>query len=82
MKCIEELTGNVDTSITKSLEEVSKGYTPLIENDLIYAKITPCMENGKAAIATGLKNNLGFASTEFHVIRFKKNAYNKFFFFI
>lgn len=81
MKCIEELTGNVDTSITKSLEEVSKGYTPLIENDLIYAKITPCMENGKAAIATGLKNNLGFASTEFHVIRFKKNAYNKFFFF-
>jgi type I restriction enzyme S subunit len=81
MRCIEELTGNVDTSITKNLEEVSKGYTPLMENDLIYAKITPCMENGKVAIAKGLKNNLGFASTEFHVIRFKKNAYNKFFFF-
>ncbi len=81
MRCIEELTGNVDTSITKNLEEVSKGYTSLMENDLIYAKITPCMENGKVAIAKGLKNNLGFASTEFHVIRFKKNAYNKFFFF-
>lgn len=61
MRCIEELTGNVDTSITKNLEEVSKGYTSLMENDLIYAKITPCMENGKVAIAKGLKNNLGLA---------------------
>jgi Restriction endonuclease S subunits len=81
MKCIEELTGNVDTSNIKNIAEVSKGYTPLMENDLIYAKITPCMENGKIAIAKGLKNNLGFASTEFHVIRFEKKAYDKFFFF-
>lgn len=36
---------------------------------MIFAKITPCMENGKSAVARGLVNGLGFGSTEFHVIR-------------
>ena len=39
------------------------------EVDVLFAKITPCMENGKAAIARGLKNRIGFGTTEFHVIR-------------
>ena len=36
---------------------------------MLFAKITPCMENGKGAIATGLYNGIGFGSTEFHVLR-------------
>lgn len=53
----------------RRLDEVRQGYTPFVENDVLFAKITPCMENGKGAHATGLKNGLGFGSTEFHVLR-------------
>lgn len=51
----------------------SRGYTRFQENDLLWAKITPCMQNGKSAIARNLKNGLGCGSTEFHVIRAKTN---------
>lgn len=47
----------------------SKGYTCFKENDLLVAKITPCMENGKTAIAKSLFNGFGFGSTEFHIFR-------------
>jgi len=49
--------------------EVSIGYTPFQDNDVIVAKITPCFENGKGALVKGLKNGIGFGSTEFHVLR-------------
>lgn len=48
---------------------VSESYKCFLENDIIIAKITPCMENGKCALATNLTNGIGFGSTEFHVIR-------------
>jgi type I restriction enzyme, S subunit len=54
---------------TKQYREVKKGYTGFIEKDVLFAKITPCMENGKGAIAKDLVNAVGFGSTEFHVIR-------------
>lgn len=47
----------------------SKGYTRFQEGDLIWAKITPCMQNGKSAILKDLKNGYGYGSTEFYVIR-------------
>ncbi len=47
----------------------NKGLTPFQENDILFAKITPCMENGKGAIAKGLINGWGLGSTEFHVLR-------------
>lgn len=53
----------------RPLGEVRKGYTYFAENDVIFAKITPCMENGKCAIARSLTNGIGFGSTEFHVFR-------------
>jgi type I restriction enzyme S subunit len=46
-----------------------KGYTPFYEGDVLFAKITPCMENGKMAVVPALHNGLGFGSTEFHVLR-------------
>jgi type I restriction enzyme S subunit len=49
----------------------SKGYTVFANNDILFAKITPCMENGKGAIAKNLTNGIGFGSTEFHVLRIK-----------
>ncbi len=49
----------------------SNGYTKFKEGDLLWAKITPCMQNGKSAIAKNLINNRGYGSTEFYVIRNK-----------
>jgi type I restriction enzyme S subunit len=53
----------------RTLGEVRKGFTHFAEGDVLFAKITPCMENGKGAIATGLRNKLGCGTTELHVIR-------------
>ena len=65
--------GHVDPSIIRPYSEVCKGFTYFAESDVLFAKITPCMENGKGGIAQGLKNGVGFGSTEFHVLRPIKN---------
>lgn len=82
MKCVEELTGQVDLSLTKLYSEVKKGYTAFRNGDVLFAKITPCMENGKVSIVNNLKNGIGFGSTEFHVIRLNSGQMpNRFVFF-
>ncbi len=54
---------------SKTLSEVGASYTYFCENDVLVAKVTPCFENGKAGIARGLKNGIGFGSSEFIVLR-------------
>ncbi len=62
--------GYIMNKVDKLLLEVKKGsYTYFEEEDIILAKITPCMENGKCAIAKNLTNKIAFGSSEFHVIR-------------
>ncbi len=61
--------GEFDASDIRCYREVRTGFTYFRENDVLFAKITPCMENGKGAIAKGLRNGVGFGSTEFHVMR-------------
>ena len=68
--------GDIDTTAVRTYEEVQKGFTYFSEGDVLFAKITPCMENGKGAIARGLKNSVGFGSTEFHVLRPKAEVCN------
>lgn len=68
MSSVDE-NGNVNASIIKRYKDVSKGFTFFENNDVLFAKITPCMENGKGGIAKNLKNGIGFGSTEFHVLR-------------
>ena len=75
MSAITE-NGNIDVSETKLYDEVKTGFTYFSENDVLFAKITPCMENGKGAVAAGLCNGVGFGSTEFHVIRPVENVSN------
>lgn len=53
-------------------EKVKRGFTVFRRNDLIWAKITPCMQNGKSCIVDDMPTEIGFGSTEFHVIR-KRN---------
>jgi type I restriction enzyme S subunit len=69
MAAVEEETGRLDASQARTLGAVRNGYTPFGENDVIFAKITPCMENGKIALATGLRGSLAYGSTEFIVFR-------------
>jgi type I restriction enzyme S subunit len=60
---------------TRLYSEVSKGYTPFLEGDVLVAKITPCFENGKIA-QVHLTRRYGFGSTEFHVVRPHSNRVN------
>lgn len=53
----------------KQLSDVSASYTYFEDNDVLLAKVTPCFENGKAGIARGLLNGIGFGSSEFYVLR-------------
>jgi type I restriction enzyme S subunit len=74
MAAVSELSCSITAPQTKTFAEVRKGYTPFRDNDVLFAKITPCMENGKAAIASDLVNGYGFGSTEFHVLRANANV--------
>jgi restriction endonuclease S subunit len=58
----------------KTLKEVRKGFTYFRNGDVLFAKITPCMENGKRWLANSLINDVGFGSTEFHVLRPKSEV--------
>ncbi len=58
----------------RKFQEVKKGYTWFQDKDVLFAKITPCMENGKGCLVTGVKNGVGFGSTEFHVLRARTNG--------
>ena len=69
MKCVEEESGRFESLGDRKVAEVRKGYTPFRDGDVIFAKVTPCMENGKAAVLKGLTNGVGFGSTEFFALR-------------
>src|SRR6266568_1691326 len=69
MASIDEVTGSIQRPEVKRYGEVRKGYTHFREGDVLFAKITPCMENGKAAIARNLVNGIGCGTTELHVLR-------------
>ncbi len=73
MGCVSDIYGEIiEHKLGKTSK--SKGYTAFQENDVIWAKITPCMQNGKCAVATNLKNGYAYGSTEFHVFRTNENA--------
>jgi type I restriction enzyme S subunit len=69
MAAVCEHTGRIVSSDVRPFGRVSKGFPIFAENDVLFAKITPCMENGKAAIARNLENGTGAGSTEFFVLR-------------
>ena len=82
MASVDEISGKIISMEERSIQELIKGYTPFKENDVLFAKITPCMENGKATIARDLKNYHGFGSTEFHVLRVKEEILPEWIFYL
>lgn len=76
--------GLIESKTDKKIQDVRKGssYTYFAEEDLIIAKITPCMENGKCAIARGLTNKIAFGSSELHVLRCSEHISNEYLFLL
>ncbi|MCA9759011.1 MAG: restriction endonuclease subunit S [Candidatus Eisenbacteria bacterium] len=69
MSAVSETTARIESPERRPLEEVRRGYSAFLRGDVLIAKITPCFENGKVAHARDLPEEVGFGSTEFHVIR-------------
>jgi len=82
MSAVDEITQTIKEYEFRRLSSVKKGYTYFKEGDILFAKITPCMENGKVAIAKNLKNGIGFGSTEFHVLRPRDKVLAEWIFYI
>ena len=61
--------GAIDSSNQQPFEEIPPGLTLFEQGDVLFAKITPCMENGKGAFVPELPTRYSFGSTEFHVLR-------------
>jgi len=70
MMCVSDDYGEI-IELYDGVKGNSKGYTKFKNGDLIWARITPCMQNGKSAVVDNLKNGLGYGSTEYHVVREK-----------
>jgi type I restriction enzyme S subunit len=69
MPAVDAYSGTLAAPQIRPFIKVRNGHPSFRDGDLIMAKITPCMENGKAAVVRGLRNGIGFGSTEFHVMR-------------
>lgn len=73
--------GQVDYSLSNTIENLINGYTYFKDGDIIMAKVTPCFENSNIAIVNGMKNGIGFGTTELHVLRCNDKCYNKYLFY-
>ena len=81
---MEKITedGEIDCSIKKPISDLYNGFTYFRKNDVIVAKITPCFENGKGAFLNQLETELGFGSTEFHVLRVQADVCDLFLYYV
>lgn len=77
MASVSEKSKKIEVIQKRLYGEVKKGYTPIKQGDVIVAKITPCYENGKMAVANNI-NKVAFGSTEFHTFRNSDERYSLF----
>ncbi len=69
MPCVPIRFGEEVKQEERAWGEIKKGYTHIADGDVVMAKITPCFENRKSAVISGLVNGIGAATTELHVFR-------------
>ena len=81
MKAISEY-GCLNLDDVRELWDVYDNYTYFADGDVCVAKITPCFENGKGALAKGLISGVGFGTTELHILRPGPSIYGHFLFYI
>jgi type I restriction enzyme S subunit len=80
MELVSE-SGEIDTASSQPFEDISGGLTLFEQGDVLFAKITPCMENGKGGLVAKLPTRYAFGSTEFHVLRPRHDVYPKFLYY-
>jgi len=71
----------LSTQHSLAIENVKSGFTYFERGDVLVAKITPCFENGKGCHTETLSTDIGFGSTEFHVLRATDNSDSKFIYY-
>ncbi len=69
MNLVPQAYGETIEFEIRKWSDIKKGYTHFADNDVVFAKITPCFQNGKAAVVEGLSNGLGAGTTELYVFR-------------
>ena len=74
--------GGINLEQSRVIGDVSTGYTEFQNNDVVVAKITPCFENGKAALAENLLNGAAYGTTELHVLRAQESIDRRFLFLV
>lgn len=74
MAAVSERGKGITAAELRPFGEIKKGYTYFAEGDVLFAKISPCMQNAKHAVARNLIDGIGFGSTEFHVVRPKVHS--------
>lgn len=77
MDSVDDVTGRITKTLYRPYEELGQSYTYFENGDIIFAKITPCMQNGKCAIVSEMKDDFGFGSSEYIVLTPTKPAYAK-----
>ena len=78
MGTVNQYTAKIESEESRPWAKAKKGYTHFKDGDIIFAKITPCMENKKSSLCEGLRNGHGVGSTEFHVLRPPDGVHGKF----
>ena len=73
--------GEIGLDQTRIVSDLNLGHSVFEDGDVILAKITPCFENGKGALAAGLLNGIAIGTTELHVLRALPNLAARFLFY-
>jgi type I restriction enzyme S subunit len=81
MECVGT-DGGLDQSNRGRICDLWKGFTYFAKGDVLVAKITPCFENGKGALVDHLETDIGFGTTELHVIRGGLKVLNSFLYMV
>lgn len=68
MDSVDDVTGSITKTLFRPYKDLGQSYTYFENGDIIFAKITPCMQNGKCAIVEGMKDGFGFGSSEYIVL--------------
>jgi type I restriction enzyme S subunit len=77
MDSVDDVTGKITKTLFRPYDELGQSYTYFENGDIIFAKITPCMQNGKCAIVSEMKDGFGYGSSEYIVLTPAKPIYTK-----
>ncbi|WP_232546997.1 hypothetical protein [Propioniciclava soli] len=77
MEAVDAVTGSITGAMPRTRGELPSGYRQFLPGDVIFARITPSMQNGKCAIYHGVRADVGYGSTEFHVLRPRDPRYRQ-----